>query len=334
MFSAKDSSSSSGGRNFMVFVWGVVGLAVVLLLIMSSTNMLDTDKPGEIPDLLWLVIAAVLSMTMLVFLWMIYRRTERISDYNVKLETVAEAVKKNRQALEEMEQSLKVSDRAKAIAFHNSDVQLLRNMVFDALEQKDFDSAEQMINKIADHEAFSHLAEQLRDQMNKYHDSTEGKLVDEAIAEVESLLDAYEWIKASNQIEELIEKWPQADRVKELRQRLSDKKHARKKVLLNAWDDAVQRKATDRSLEILRELDQYLTPNEGLALQETARDVFKDKLHNLGMQFSTAVSTKSWAKALELGRQISRDFPNSTIAEEIREKMDFLQAKGAEQVQQ
>ncbi|MHC5062248.1 MAG: hypothetical protein ACYTFK_14420, partial [Planctomycetota bacterium] len=113
-----------------------------------------------------------------------------------------------------------------------------------------------------------------------------------------------------------------------------DKKHARKKILLNAWDDAVQRKATDRSLEILKELDQYLTPNEGLALQETAKDVFKNKLHSLGMQFSTAVSTKSWPKALELGRQISKDFPNSTIAEEIREKMDFLRQKGAEQLQQ
>jgi len=317
----------------MVYIWGGFGLVVALLLIMSSTNKLDTDKPGEIPDLIWLIIVAVLSATVLVSLMRILRSTERINDLGIKLETMAEAVRKNRAAMEEMEQAMKVSDRAKAIAFHDSDVQLLRNMVFDALEQKDFDSAQQMINKIADHEAFSYLAEQLREQMNKYHDSTEGKQVDEAIAEVERLLESYEWIKASNQIEELIEKWPQSNRIKEQRQKLSDKKHARKKVLLNAWDDAVNRKATDRSLEILKELDQYLTPNEGLALQETAKDVFKNKLHNLGVQFSTAVSTRSWTKALELGRQISKDFPNSTIAEEIREKMDFLQQKGAEQLQ-
>ncbi|MGA1980808.1 MAG: hypothetical protein ABSG99_09685, partial [Sedimentisphaerales bacterium] len=82
--------------------------------------------------------------------------------------------------------------------------------------------------------------------------------------------------------------------------------------------------ATDRSLEILRDLDQYLTPNEGLALQEAARDVFRTKLHNLGVQFSLAVSGRQWAKALETGNEIIRDFPNSRMAEEIREKLDIL----------
>ena len=71
----------------------------------------------------------------------------------------------------------------------------------------------------------------------------------------------------------------------------------------------------------------YLTPNEGLALQEAARDVFRNKLHSLGVQFSLAVSEKQWAKALETGQQIIHDFPNSRMAEEIREKVDVLRQK-------
>ncbi|MHC4337654.1 MAG: hypothetical protein ACYSTG_06860, partial [Planctomycetota bacterium] len=94
-----------------------------------------------------------------------------------------------------------------------------------------------------------------------------------------------------------------------------------------AWDDAVRRQATDRSLEILRELDQYLSSSEGSALQEAARDVFKTKLHNLGVQFSMAVSGKSWAKALQVGREIAHDFPNSKIAGEIREKLSVLEQR-------
>jgi outer membrane protein assembly factor BamD (BamD/ComL family) len=47
-------------------------------------------------------------------------------------------------------------------------------------------------------------------------------------------------------------------------------------------------------------------------------------LHNLGVQFSLAVSGKQWAKALETGMEIIRDFPNSRMAEEIREKIDAL----------
>ena len=98
-------------------------------------------------------------------------------------------------------------------------------------------------------------------------------------------------------------------------------------MLLNLWDDAVKREATDRSLEILRELDIYLTPNEGLALQEAARDVFRNKLHNIGVQFSIAVSGRKWQKALDAGQQIIREFPNSRMAQEIRERLDALKER-------
>ena len=92
-----------------------------------------------------------------------------------------------------------------------------------------------------------------------------------------------------------------------------------------AWDDAVKRQETDRSLDILRELDFYLTPNEGFALQEAARDVFRTKLHNLGVQFAIAVTEKRWVNALEIGEHIINDFPNSKMCEEIRGKLGILQ---------
>jgi hypothetical protein len=149
--------------------------------------------------------------------------------------------------------------------------------------------------------------------------------------QVEKLFEGYRWAEAGTEIENLIRKYPNSEEAKALRQKLLTKKEERKKVLLAAWNDAVQRKATDRSLEILRELDQYLTPNEGLALQEAAKDVFKTKLHNLGVQFSFALSGKNWARALEIGRQITRDFPNSKMAEEIRERLDFLREKAEQQ---
>jgi hypothetical protein len=62
-----------------------------------------------------------------------------------------------------------------------------------------------------------------------------------------------------------------------------------------------------------------------LALQEAARDVFRTKLHNLGVQFAIAVTEKQWIGALEIGQQIINDFPNSKMCEEIRGKLDILQ---------
>jgi len=109
-----------------------------------------------------------------------------------------------------------------------------------------------------------------------------------------------------------------------MRQKLLDVKEGRKRILLAAWDDAVQRQEIDRSLEILKELDLYLTPNEGLALQEAARDVFRTKLHNLGVEFSISVTEKRWNNALDVGQQIIESFPNSKMADEIRTKLDVL----------
>ena len=96
------------------------------------------------------------------------------------------------------------------------------------------------------------------------------------------------------------------------------------------WDAAVRNGDTDRSLEILRELDQYLTPSEGLALQESASSVFKTKLHNLGVEFSVAVTEQNWGKALTASEQIITDFPNSRMTQEIRGKIEILRqrAKG------
>ena len=141
----------------------------------------------------------------------------------------------------------------------------------------------------------------------------------------ERLLDNCHWVRASAQIEGLIKAYPDYEKAKLMRQILLDKKQQRKKILLAAWDDAVRQQETDRSLEILKELDLYLTPNEGLALQEAARDIFRTKLHNLGVQFSIAVTEKQWSGALNVGQQIIKEFPNSKMSKEIRGKMDVLQ---------
>jgi hypothetical protein len=160
--------------------------------------------------------------------------------------------------------------------------------------------------------------------VDEYRNATQDERIDKAIAQVEKLFDGCQWVKASLQIESLIRANPDSEKMKTLRQRLVERKEERKRILLAAWDDAVTQQETDRSLEILRELDMYLTPNEALALQEAAKDVFRTKLHNLGVQFALAVSDKHWNSALEIGQQIVKDFPNSRMSVEIREKLGVL----------
>ena len=100
--------------------------------------------------------------------------------------------------------------------------------------------------------------------------------------------------------------------------------------MLDSWNDAVTRHDVDGSIEILKQLDTYLTPKEAEGMQETARHIFREKLNTLGKQFATAVQEHRWAEAIRVGDAIVRDFPNTRIAQEVREKMDVLRKRAAE----
>ena len=312
------------------FKWHIVIICIALLavfLLAFFTDIFQTSEIGSVQHLVWLLGALIFLSALLAMLSKVFKILDALRDNSTKLEEVTGALEKIHAGLAQINQSTHISETAKAIAFRDADRQSLREAVFDKLQQQDFDVAYEIIDEIAQRAEYKELAEQLRTEADKYHDATDQERTDQVIAHIEKLFESYQWAKANAQIERLIKAYPNSEKAKEMRQRLLDKKEERKKILLAAWDEAVERQATDHSLEILRELDLYLTPNEGLALQEAARDVFRNKLHSLGVQFSLAVSEKQWVQALQTGQQIIRDFPNSRMAEEICEKVDVLRQK-------
>ena len=301
-------------------IYGVIIVVVLVVLFAGSFGTNSSGLTGAISLLVMILSLITLVVIFVSFLKML----DLVDDSSAKIDKVADELEKLRQVVNQVNISTHVSEMAKTIAFRDSDTQTLRDAVFDKLQQKDFESAYEIIDDIAHNTGYKKLADQLHVQADKYRDATDAERMNQMITHIEKHLEDHQWANASVLIERLIKEYPTNDKALAMRQRLAEKKEERKKILLNAWDDAVKRQATDRSIEILRELDQYLTPNEGLALQEGARDVFRTKLHNLGVQFSLAISGKQWSKALSTGQEIILDFPNSRMAEEIREKLEAL----------
>jgi len=319
--------------NWKILVAYVVFIVVVLgtVLLSFAANIFDTSKIGALPDIIWFLIAAVFLLAFILLLARVFRILDTLRENSDKMDRIAALLERNLAVLKQIEKEVRLSDSAKKILSKQADRQSLQEAVFEKLKQKDFNGASEIIEALASTGGYEALGEQLKAEVDKYRRSAEQEQLKQAINQIEKLLDNYQWVQASERIENLIKAHPHSDEAKALRQKLIDRKQQRKKILLQAWNDAVKRGATDRSLEILKELDLYLTPNEALALQESAKDVFKTKLHNLGVQFSLAVSGKHWSRALEIGRQITRDFPNSKMAVEIREKIDLIQQKVEQQ---
>ena len=302
----------------------ICAAVVIVILLAMLTSIFEEGQINVLRNLVWLLGALIVLCGLLAMLSRVFKILDALKDNSSKLEQVAGALEKIRAGLVQINHSTRLSETAKAIAFRDEERRSLREAVFEKLQQHDFKGAYEIINEIAHRPEYRELFEQLKTQTDKYRYATDQERISQIIAHIEKLLEDCQWVKASAQIEGLIEAYPDSDKAKAMRQRLLDSKQERKKILLAAWDDAIQNQDTDRSLEILKELDQYLSPNEGLALQEAARDIFRTKLHNLGVQFSMAVTEKRWTNALEIGQQIVSNFPNSRMAEEIHEKLDVL----------
>jgi hypothetical protein len=309
------------------FKWHIliicIALAVVLVLTLF-TNIFQKSQTDLLRQLVFMLGALVFISALLAMLSRVFKILDALRDNSAKLEEVTKALENISSGLAQINHSTRVSEAAKAIAFRDADKQSLREAVFDKLQQQDFAAAEEIINEIAKRPEYKELAEQLSIQAHRYHDATDQERMGQVVTHINKLLDDCQWGRASAQIEALIKTHPDNEHAKTMRQVLLDKKQQRKRILLAAWDDAIQNQETDRSLDILKELDQYLTPNEGLALQEAARDVFRSKLHNLGVRFAIAVTEKRWVDALDVGQNIITDFPNSKMSEEIRGKLDVL----------
>jgi tetratricopeptide (TPR) repeat protein len=308
-------------RNLFIF-YGITIIAIVGLVVVAKVFKVKLAE--EILPAVWMFLAIIFIGTLIVILITLLKILDAVENSSPKAEKAADEIEKIREIVRQVNQATRLSEQTKTIAFRDADAQVLREVVFDKLQQKDFDAAYEIIDEITHRIGNTKLAEELHIQADKYRDSNDMERMNQSITHIEKLLEEHQWAQASAQIERLINEYPGQEKALVMRERLANKKEERKKILLNAWDDAVKRQLTDRSLEILRDLDQYLTPNEGLALQEAARDVFRTKLHNLGVQFSLAVSGRQWAKAFDTGMEIIRDFPNSRMAEEIREKIDIL----------
>ena len=309
--------------------WHIVAIALVVVPIVYYRVFLNTPTPkdtgGETMPSFILTCGAVLSlMALLLLLWRISNIVDTLKDNSVKMEEVAKALGGITDGLAEIERSTRLSENAKAIAFRDTERESLYEAVSQKIGQQDFEAAYELIDEIQQRHEYGDLAQQLRTEADQHYNAGRNERIEGVIEQINALLDQYQWSKASVQIEGLIKAYPDSERARIMRQQLYIRKETHKKELLSAWDDAVQHQDTDRSLEVLKELDMYLTANEALALQEAAKDVFRSKLHNLGVQFSLAVSDKKWTNALEVGERIIVDFPNSKMSGEIRSKLDVL----------
>ncbi len=222
-----------------------------------------------------------------------------------------------------------LSDRAKVVAFREKDREAVRRAIQEEIARQDWEAAFALADDVEHTFGYRSEAERLRGEIRARRQDGVRKQINEVIAIIDRHTRSEQWNGALREAERLMGMFPDNEQVKNLPHEIDARRQAHKKQLLQSWQEAVARHDVDGSIEILRQLDPYLTPAEAEGMQETARGVFKEKLNNLGAVFANAVRDHKWPEAIRAGEQIIREFPNSRIAQEVKEKMDALRARAS-----
>ena len=220
-----------------------------------------------------------------------------------------------------------LSDRAKQVAFRDKDRDALRRAIKEDLSRKDWEAALALATDMESTFGYKQEAEQYREEINNHRNEVIRRQIQEVVGKIDVYCRQEKWNDALRESERLHRHYPENEHVQKLPQEIETRRQGTKRQLLDAWNEAIARKDVDGSIEILRKLDLYLTHQEAESMQEAARGVFKEKLNQLGTQFTLAVQDKRFPEAIRVGEVITRDFPNSGIAREVRDMMESLRSR-------
>ncbi|HUU22775.1 MAG TPA: hypothetical protein VM389_09595 [Phycisphaerae bacterium] len=246
-----------------------------------------------------------------------------IADRLKRLESLAEPLLQSGRDLVELS---RMSDAAKSVLYQRREIEAIEEVLHEYLIAPDYAAAESFANEVEGRLGRAELAQAMRTEIAEARKTSAEQKIEAALARVDACLAEHQWKRAAGMAQSLLRSRPDHPKVKALPEAIRDARNRRKLALLAEYDEAVRGNLIDRSIELLVELDRYLTPTEAAALEESARGVFKAKLHTLGVQFAMRVTEENWPEAIAIGQEIMREYPNSRMAGEVSGKMDRLTA--------
>ncbi len=207
----------------------------------------------------------------------------------------------------------------------------MRRAIREDIDKGDFDAALALVDDMSQSYGYREEAETYRDEIISARTADREQKTSEGIALIDQLVEQYDWDRAYAEASKIKRLYPESHRTHDVEDRVRQARENYKHDLERRFLAAAQKHKVDDAMDLLKELDSYLTPSEAEPLRETARGVIGEKRDNLGVQFKMSVHDKEWPQAVRTGEQLIRDFPNSKMAQEVRGMLDVLRQRAAEQ---
>ena len=220
-----------------------------------------------------------------------------------------------------------ISDQAKRISYRQQDRKALRDAIIHDIKAEDYEAAAALIDEMADTFGYREESEQFRQQLIEVQTHRREELLTKAVKRIDEICSKFEWEDAQHELARLRRLYPDHPAVVKLPKRIEAARDRHKNDLEREFLQAAERDDIEKAMELLKELDRYLTHEEAAQYMETARGVIGKKRQNLGVQFKMAAHDRDWITALAVGEQIIAEFPNSKFAAEARSMTDILRER-------
>ncbi|MFH1417640.1 MAG: hypothetical protein ABII12_05055 [Planctomycetota bacterium] len=314
-------------------VWLLSAITLVVAAIMLFTGQSETGDV-HLPLGICVLAGALLLASVLILGWGLMDIFLKIEANTFRmyglLRDLQGDIEHQKEQLRVIADNAQLSDTARAITHRGKERTALRLAINEEIIRGDWEAAYSLVELLEARHGYKNEAMRLRRELDASRQRDRADKLQEAVEQVRALMAAQDWDRARREMDRLMAAHPEVEELRDLPKLFAKYRNDHKRRLLKAWDESVQRNEVDRGIAILKELDQFLMPNEAAALEESARGVFRAKLHNLGVQFSLAAADHSWRAALDAGLQIVQEFPNSRMAQEVRERMDLLKKRAEE----
>lgn len=311
---------SRGNHNLGLHV--LLGLVALLGIVAAGLGAYRLDSGGDSSLLAGGVVAVVISIGLYPVALGLRKLTTRMGEQAALIERVSEQ-------LGALRESARQSDAVKGITGRTAERKALRKAIREDIDQGQFEGALTLVARMSQVYGLHKEAEDFRDEIQTARAADLEIKVAEGVKQLDLILARHEWDKALPLAAKLQRLFPDSPRVRVLNRRIVEAREQHKHELERKFLEAAQRDDVDVAMELLLELDKYLTEAEAEPFRETARGVIGKKRDNLGVQFKLAVSDKEWTRAVRVGEQIIREFPNSKMANEVRGMLDLLRERAA-----
>jgi outer membrane protein assembly factor BamD (BamD/ComL family) len=318
--------------NVALLAGAIVGLALLVLAVWQSRQPLEevvSAGAGYMPILLGcagilVVLASAVAWGVVYVLFKLERTF--FHSHDVLLD-IQELLRGQQLKLGEIAENVQLSDATKSIARREKERKALHEAIQDEILRGNWDAAYYLVDELEKRFGYRGEAGRLREEIDAWRGRAKEQRLLQAIKQVDAATEAHDWRRAKLIAAQIAEVFPDDQRAVNLDVRIRDAFERRKHELLAAWRESVQNHQIEKSLEILKELDHYLTAQEAQDLREPARAVFRERMQSLGAQFTAAYKSKQWAAALAAGERIQAEFPTSKMAEEVRVLMRGIRQK-------